>query len=224
MFVVSPHLDDAALGIGHQMAQAVGTCVTVFAGRPARYSRLMHRPHDERCGFRRDEDVMAVRREEDETAFVYHLGSWKVRHLHWLDTQYVSQTGEPRTHVERTRISHDIVRAWEGAGEPSEVWVAAGYAHPDHILVRDLCVEAFRKERDVRLAVWAEPGYRSHYGNGAESDYLGSQVDAVYGHLLTPAEAWDKLQLVDCYRSQLNGISALALSDALTEETWGVWT
>jgi hypothetical protein len=66
--VFSPHFDDAAMGAGHLLLAHPGsTVVTVFAGRPARYP-AHPTEWDALGGFRAGDDVVAVRRAEDEAA------------------------------------------------------------------------------------------------------------------------------------------------------------
>ena len=60
--VVSPHLDDAVLGVGDLLAVAASaTVVTVYAGSPDVYPDP---PKDwvRQCGFGPDDDVAAIRR------------------------------------------------------------------------------------------------------------------------------------------------------------------
>ncbi len=78
--VVSPHLDDAVLGCGRLLARHPGaTVVTLFAGGPAEYSQAPTR-WDELAGFKAGDDVLEMRREEDQRA-LGELGAAPV----WLD-------------------------------------------------------------------------------------------------------------------------------------------
>src|SRR5438105_2714313 len=78
--VVSPHMDDAVLGLGQFLsAHAGATVVTVFAGEPPAYPDPMTR-WDELAGFRKGDDVIAARRQEDQKALT-ELDALPV----WLD-------------------------------------------------------------------------------------------------------------------------------------------
>lgn len=215
MFVISPHFDDAALGIGDRMSAESGTLVTVFGGAPDRYPPLVMRPHDDRCGFAEVDDVMAVRRAEDRAA-ADRLG-WNVVHLNLLDEQYRE---ERRSKLDTAIFMGAIKTAWEDAGQPHTVWCPVGVNHPDHTWVR-IQTTAFALPAQLNLNVWLEPGYRSFYT--AQAERVSHFMRDVHHEGIEWDDAREKLKLIRCYASQLNGISALAMADALTSEVWGPW-
>src|ERR1700690_1207790 len=78
--VVSPHLDDAALGAAHLLTSYPGsTVITVLAGRPTPYPDVVT-TWDAAGGFATGDDVVGARRQEDLAAMA-SLGAEPV----WLD-------------------------------------------------------------------------------------------------------------------------------------------
>src|SRR3954452_17619426 len=91
--VVSPHFDDAVQGAGYLLAGHPGsTVVTVFAGRPPAYPDTPSE-WDALGGFRSGDDVVALRREEDEAALAV-LGAEHVW-LDFADHQYLDAATRP---------------------------------------------------------------------------------------------------------------------------------
>lgn len=215
MLVISPHLDDAVLGLGQHMTDNPGgTCVTVFAGAPDPYPKLIDRPHDDRCGFDEDDDVVAIRRDEDQRA-LDQIG-WKARHLGFLDCQY-HIAERPRKF--RGELIDALLGEWEGTGRPGGIWAPLAISHPDHTYVRDVAAQVCRVA-GVPLVVWAEPGYRSRFLTEAEN-LIGIRTDGwLVEEVVWPME---KLRALLAYESQLHGITAAALADALTYECYGKW-
>lgn len=219
MFVVQPHPDDAILGIGQLMLEADidgSTLVTAFTASPDPYPLLMFRPHDEHCGFEEGDDVMAVRRDED-LDICKELG-WRAVHIPLLDVQYWDRPRPPEQAELFQATVHD---AWIDAGRPEWVWSPAAVSHPDHLWVLQQMV-GFARGHRIGLKVWLEPGYRSRYHQLA-AQCMSAMVDVERHRVL-----WNKLgplkfMCIRGYESQLNGITALALADALEEEVWGTW-
>jgi LmbE family N-acetylglucosaminyl deacetylase len=142
--VVSPHLDDAVLSCaGLLAARPGGRVVTVHTAGPAAWEDLTS--WDERCGFRRGVDVMAVRKQEDRAALAL-LGASPV----WLDLregQYEPRPGP----VEVT----DRLRQQLSALAPAPVVIAIplGLDHPDHVTTSDALL-ALRGEGLLPDATW----------------------------------------------------------------------
>jgi LmbE family N-acetylglucosaminyl deacetylase len=219
MFVVSPHLDDAVLGIGLQMAREPGgTCVTLLAGSPEKYPPLRNRPHDEICGFGGVADPMAARRAEDEAA-MENLG-WEPVHLALLDAQYVWPA--QRALLDIGTATHALFDAWREAGEPKQVWTVAGLGHEDHHWTRRV-VRGMCRALDVRMRVWFEPGYRTKFAQD-RNEALRACDEPLRHYLLNAEESITKLRHIERYESQLHGISAMALRDALLAEVTGTWS
>jgi LmbE family N-acetylglucosaminyl deacetylase len=128
--VVSPHFDDAALGAAHLIAGHPGTTViTVLGGRPPAYPDEPT-SWDACGGFRRGDDVVALRREEDRSAMAF-LGADPVW-LEFPDHQYLAKSERPTPEVVAPALEHAI-----RAASPSAVFLPMGLANPDHALTHD---------------------------------------------------------------------------------------
>ena len=128
--VVSPHLDDAALGAAHLLVTYPGsTVITVHAGRPAAYPEEVTE-WDAAGGFARGDDVVGIRHEEDRKAMA-SMGATPVW-LDFVDGQYLSddEKAAPRD------IAPALQQAIEAA-HPTVVFLPMGLAHPDHMATHD---------------------------------------------------------------------------------------
>src|SRR5580698_1590363 len=91
--VVSPHFDDAAMGAGHLLASYdTTTVVTVMAGRPPAYPEVPSE-WDALGGFKAGDDVVAVRRHEDQAAMEVLESDY--RWLGFSDHQYLEPPDRP---------------------------------------------------------------------------------------------------------------------------------
>jgi LmbE family N-acetylglucosaminyl deacetylase len=128
--VVSPHLDDAALGAGQLLTTYGGsTVITVFAGRPPAYP-AEPTDWDALGGFVAGDDIVAVRRQEDRSALEI-LGAVP-RWLEFSDHQYLASADRPRPE----HIAPDLAAAIDDVG-PSAVFLPMGLANPDHGVTHD---------------------------------------------------------------------------------------
>jgi LmbE family N-acetylglucosaminyl deacetylase len=128
--VVSPHFDDAAMGAGHLLLTYPGsTVITVLAGAPPSYPDEVS-PWDAAGGFKKGDDVVAMRRQEDLAAMA--LLSSEHIWLEFPDHQYLP--------VEKRPTPDDVAPALEGAiraSSASAVFLPMGIANPDHVLSHD---------------------------------------------------------------------------------------
>ncbi len=128
--VVSPHFDDAAMGAGLLLLTYPGsTVITVLAGRPPAYPDEVS-PWDALGGFVKGDDVVAVRREEDEAAMAL-LGAehaW----LDFPDHQYLAAASRPTP--EQVSPALEAAIRWSDA---TAVFLPMGIANPDHVLSHD---------------------------------------------------------------------------------------
>jgi LmbE family N-acetylglucosaminyl deacetylase len=202
--VVSPHLDDAVLGCGRLLAVNPGaTVVTVFAGNPERYPEPM-RHWDVQSGFQPGDDVMAVRRAEDDAAL--QVLDATSRHL-----DYVEYTYNPGDRpVAPAEIARGLAPAL-AALSPTLVLAPFGLANPDHDVTHRASMLA-REELDPSVSWWCyeDSGYKHIPG------MLAWRVSSLFRSGVWPTPVCPRIDLseerkqqaVACYPSQL-----LALED-----------
>lgn len=205
MIVISPHFDDAVLGLGQTMTERPAgerlILCTIMGGRPAQYPDLRDRLHDWRCGFGETDDVVAVRRREDEAACrMLDAVPW---HLPFVDCGYGRAAEVPEVRFALTALI-------QANRKPDEdVLVPLGLGHPDHVITRaaaDDLATGFYEEAGYRLThvhdVAAEVALLDAQGRLGETDEWAVLIET-------------KLPLVECYRSQLLGLAALAVIDSI---------
>src|SRR5689334_6701394 len=123
LLVVSPHYDDAVLGSAHLVdAAGAALVVTVFGGRPARPPKRVT-SWDRRCGFTPDDDVLAIRREENAQAMAEL--DVDARDLDLVDRQYRRHRCRPD---DVTTALAPVVAGWR----PTTVALPLGIGHSDH--------------------------------------------------------------------------------------------
>jgi LmbE family N-acetylglucosaminyl deacetylase len=207
--IVSPHLDDAVLGCGLLMAAHRGiTVVTVFAGNPPAYPESM-RYWDVQGGFGPDDDVMAVRRAEDEAALA-RLGAIP------LHLDFVEHTYNPGDQPVRPDVIAGRLGAAIAAHDPTAVFAPFGLANPDHVVTHDAAMLVREKAGDAGLpdeVAWfcyEDIGYKHIPG------MLAWRVSRLFARDLWPTPACPpvstdhacKAAAVVCYATQV-----LALED-----------
>jgi LmbE family N-acetylglucosaminyl deacetylase len=172
LVIVSPHMDDAALSCGELLAANPGShVVTVFSSGPA---RVRHLPEwDEQSGFFRPGDnVMQMRRREDEDALA-SVGA-VAHHLDFWDQQY--RLGDRlyrprRAHMAlrdvRLRLQAPaLLRRVEARLEalvrslPASMWLAPlGVWHKDHQLTATACLRVARRSPGQHWGVYTDLPY-----------------------------------------------------------------
>ncbi|WP_233238157.1 PIG-L deacetylase family protein [Bordetella sp. LUAb4] len=126
LLVISPHLDDGALGCGVLLTAAVSArVVTVYTGMPAGKPVLTKWDRD--CGFDDSHAAMRARLAEDARAMAI-LGA-EAEHLPFLDSQYAPLPG-------RERLAKALARTID-AYMPDVVALPLGLHHCDHERVRE---------------------------------------------------------------------------------------
>ncbi len=217
--VVSPHFDDAALGVAHVLGTYRGsTVVTVMAGWPPAYPEEAT-DWDACGGFVAGDDVVAARRQEDVAA----LEVLSASHI-WLDVadhQYLSK--EQRQTPEE--VAPAIKKAIEQA-EPTAVFFPMGIANPDHMVTHDACLIA----RSELLAAEgpAKPAWFCYEDHGYKHipGLLAWRVTKLFNSGLWPtpaivpveADMALKRRAIACYKSQ---IPPLERDHALSERLDG---
>ncbi len=207
--VVSPHLDDAALGAAHLIISYPGTTVvTVHAGRPAAYPDEVTE-WDALGGFERGDDVVGARHEEDRAA-MESMGASPVW-LDFVDGQYLADGDRPSA----ADIAADLKTAIESAN-PTAVFLPMGIAHPDHMITHDagLLVRAETNE-DVSWFCYEDHGYKHLPGMMAwrVSRLFRSGVWPTPSIVPVEVDMAAKRAAIDCYKSQLGPLQRDHLLD-----------
>ncbi len=200
--VVSPHLDDAALGTAHLLARFPGsTVLTLYAGAPPAYPDPPT-DWDAAGGFRPGDDILALRREEDRRGLAV-LGAEPV----WLDlVDYQYLEDEDRTPA--AEVAALLVVALEPLS-PTAVVLPMGIANPDH----DTTHRAGLLARDTLAAVGPGPVWLCYEDAGYVHvpGLLAWRISGLFRRGLWPTPAVVPLDpdparkraALDCYASQL---------------------
>jgi LmbE family N-acetylglucosaminyl deacetylase len=131
--VVSPHFDDAAMGAGHLLASYPDTTViTVLGGRPPAYPDPPS-DWDALGGFVGGDDVVAVRRAEDQAAMAVLESGY--RWLEFSDHQYLAPEARPTPDDVAPVLAAAIADI-----DPTSVFFPMGLANPDHVMVHEACL------------------------------------------------------------------------------------
>ena len=230
--VLSPHLDDAALSLGGQIAEKVWrgdrvVIVTVFAGGPppGELSPLARRLHR---SWGAENDLMARRRREDEEG-CRQLGAELV---HWLlpdaiyrrsaiDGPHLYPTFEALTGTpsgEDDALAVEIARRLADLPEHDDLLVPLGVgSHVDHLLVRRAAEQRFGPEH---LVYYEEYPYLE--APDALERAMGSSED--WHRMATPvgpAAARAKTAAVLAHRSQMRSLFRGSLLARL--RLWWFW-
>ncbi len=151
--ILSPHLDDAVLGCGRFMAAHPGvTVVTVYAGAPEVYPEPMTH-WDTISGFRSGDDVLGVRRREDEAA-LGELGA-EPRWLDFVEHQYLERADWVGP-AETTPTLEAELRSLM----PTAVVVPFGLANPDHGATHDAAMVLRQRYPEPSWFVYEDFGYK----------------------------------------------------------------
>ncbi|SDE44760.1 PIG-L family deacetylase [Paraburkholderia lycopersici] len=177
LFVVSPHLDDAAFGCAALLAACPGACVcTVFAGLPAHPQSTQW---DRAAGFDDSTQAMRERRREDDRALA-HFGARAIR-LPFLDGQYgaLPDVG---------RLADEIAKAYECACTvDASLVVPLGVRHPDHMRVGEAWARLLRTGRVGSCIVYEDAIHRA--ARGAVEKRL-AELEAGGLHAAPLDESW----------------------------------
>ena len=155
--VVSPHFDDAVLGVGQLLAAHPGsTVVTVMGGQRLSGSYDEVTWWDGLGGFTAGDDVVAARRAEDKAALDV-LGARQC----WLDfPDHQYDAGGPGRARPATEAVATAIEAALDEIAPTAVVVPMGLANPDHVLTHDACrVVIDRRPDGWPWFGYAEAGY-----------------------------------------------------------------
>ncbi len=214
ILVISPHLDDAVLSCGEQLAQRPGSTVaTVCGGRPPYGATLSEWDAD--CGFDPEDDVMAIRLGEDLAALEV-LGARQVV-LPERDAQYHPLPGR------RTRVIRALADVLDLI-DPEECAIPIGIGHPDHILARTCCLAladchpriSWRAYTDLPYGETPRfsPAIRSAREAIASTGFI---LESLRGSGDEAARSL-KRRAVACYPSQLRGLTSSRTNFSLPEQ------
>lgn len=198
VLVVSPHLDDAALGCAGPLTAAREAFVcNVFTGFPA--PSLPLTPWDASCGFASGAQAMQARLEEDGRALQI-LGACG-RHLGFLDSQYAPLP-------ERKRVAEAIVDAIDAIA-PEVVLIPMGLHHCDHERVHEAALLARRKRASLVWLGYEDLPYRRRRGV-LQARLVALAHDAIQATPVTwvQTDLEVKARAVAAYASQLRAIEA----------------
>jgi LmbE family N-acetylglucosaminyl deacetylase len=213
--VVSPHLDDAALSCGGQLAGEPAHVITVFAGVPDEVVPLP--TWDRLTGATSSHQRVVDRLAEDDRA-LGRLGTTTER-LPLLDGQY-------RTEVHDHHGAVELLRPLLATAD--EIWAAAGIGHHvDHLAARDAALGAAPPGASVRLFAdlphalvygwpsWVDPQAQHPFVDSgpwleAELESAGLLLEALTArpHRLSAAAAALKREALAEYTSQLPALDA----------------
>jgi len=198
--IVSPHLDDAVLSCGALIAGGSDIhVVTVFAGRPQRADVVGATEWDRLCGFTTDDDVVGIRRAEDEAACAL-LGASPVW-LEFVDDQYSEMSS-----VEAIVDALDAVIA---RIDPREIYMPLGLFHRDHDRTHQACRKLTTTDGRAVFA-YADAPYRALDGlvddRIAELDAAGVHPRRVDVDLGAEVDVARKREAIACYGSQVRAL------------------
>jgi LmbE family N-acetylglucosaminyl deacetylase len=179
------------------MAHPGSTVITVFGGRPARYPDPPTE-WDALGGFRGDDDVVGLRREEDRAA-MDALDARPVW-LEFVDHQYLArdERAEPKEIALALEAALDAVR-------PTAVFLPMGLANPDHVSTHDAGVILAARRHDLTWFCYEDSGYKHIPG------MLAWRIAGLFRSELWPTpmvvpvvlDNARKRSAIECYRSQL---------------------
>jgi LmbE family N-acetylglucosaminyl deacetylase len=196
--VVSPHFDDGVLGAAHLLSTYAGSSVvTVFGGWPPAYPSEPT-SWDAAGGFQAGDDVVAVRRLEDDAALAL-LDASAVR-LGFADHQYLVPDERPTAE----QVAPALEEALVGIA-PTAVFLPMGLANPDHVVTHDAGLRVRDAHRDLAWFCYEDHGYKHLPGLLAwrVAKLLRSGLWATPAVVPIQPDMARKREAIACYRSQV---------------------
>jgi LmbE family N-acetylglucosaminyl deacetylase len=198
VLVCSPHFDDAALGAACMLfAHPGSTVVTIFGGPPNEYPDPPTE-WDALGGFRRGDDVVALRREEDRAAMAV-LGASPVW-LDFVDHQYLQRDERSEAKAIATSLARVIDEV-----APTAVFLPMGLANPDHVATHDAGMLLAAERDDLTWFCYEDSGYKHIPGMLAwrVSKLFRSELWPTPMIVPTVVDHDRKRAAIECYQSQL---------------------
>ncbi len=196
--VFSPHFDDAALGAAHLLgAHPDSLVVTVFGGRPPRYPDPPSE-WDALGGFRSGDDVVALRREEDQAAM--KVLDARPLWLEFADYQYLA----PEDRATPETIAAELSRVIDDE-EPTAVFLPMGLANPDHVSTHEAGLLVALPRTDLSWFCYEDSGYKHIPGMLAWRVAKLFRSDLWPTPMIVPTvvDHDRKRTAIECYESQL---------------------
>lgn len=186
------------------LAHPGAVVLTITAGRPGRHVLT---DWDARCAFSEGDDVVGVRRLEDEAAMKV-LGT-RAAWLEFLDHQYAP----PSSATQLAAAIEDAVAPFDQIASP------LGIGHDDHVLVATACLEVARRQPKKRWILYEDVIYRRTVGG---TDQAIENLRAQGFGVETAAFQVDvdvKRAAIASYTTQVRGLGEL-LEDAYQPERY----
>jgi LmbE family N-acetylglucosaminyl deacetylase len=202
ILVLSPHLDDAVLGVGELLSATRESVVaTVFTGSPG--VQMPASEWDRRTASTAAE-VIAIRRREDELALA-QLGARPI-HLGFVEGAYRGPAcwHESMSVREPFSAMRAAVMSVLLETDSDVVLVPVGLGHVDHRVTCVVTLSAWLSTRQGELWTWVEQPYGA-FDDGLAHDRLRDlRASATPVPLATDrGHATAKIQAISAYRSQL---------------------
>jgi LmbE family N-acetylglucosaminyl deacetylase len=200
--VFSPHFDDAALGAAHLLfAHPDSMVVTVFGGPPPRYPDPPTE-WDALGGFRSGDDVVALRREEDQAAM--KVLDARYRWLDFVDYQYLASEERAATEA----IAAELERVIDDE-QPTAVFLPMGLANPDHVSTHEAGFQIAAQRDDLAWFCYEDSGYKHIPGMLAwrVSKLFRSDLWPTPMIVPTAVDHERKRAAIECYQSQLGPLN-----------------
>ncbi|HEX6476735.1 MAG TPA: PIG-L family deacetylase [Acidimicrobiales bacterium] len=207
--VVSPHFDDAVLGAAHLLSTHAGSAVvTVFGGWPPAYPPEPT-SWDAAGGFQAGDDVVAVRRQEDDAALA--LLDARPVHLAFADHQYLS----PSQRARPEQVAPALEEALLGLA-PTAVFLPMGLANPDHVVTHEAGLRVRDDHQELSWFCYEDHGYKHLPGLLAwrVAKLFRSGLWPTPGVVPVEPDMATKRRAIACYRSQ---VTPLERDHALSE-------
>jgi len=212
LLVISPHLDDGALGCGLLLtAAASARVVTVYTGMPG---KPVSTKWDRACGFEDSHAAMRARLAEDARAMA--LLGVEAGHLGFLDGQYGPLPG-------RERLAKALARAIDDYA-PDVVALPLGLHHCDHERVREAALLLLPQRPRLLWLGYEDELYR--YREGVLQRVLGRlarrRIHATPVECAGRGDPERKRLAIAAYASQLSaiGVNAPAAGIDAAERYW----
>lgn len=200
VLIIEPHMDDVALSVGGRI---------LAEQERARYIVLTFIDESDACtakSFRYPKAVTAMRRKEQE--LFARVSGCRIINLGLLDAPLRHKAVKPTYPGPKTitdlagRIAALLLDI-----RPSEVWIPAAPAHPDHVLSRHAALEALRMANASALSpliiLYEDLPYVADAADPMFEWTEGALAGNITSHTVNVSHVWEsKMHLLSIYGSQ----------------------